>query len=92
MSRLNDENSVIGEIPYLTASERKQKMKCTVDESHKCDNEDLSKCETCIAPSWCFCKRDGANKGQSIIRKNREKAIFLKNSFQKCFNIFIFWI
>ena len=36
-------------------------MKCTVETDKECNNVDLSKCENCIAPSWCFCTRKGAN-------------------------------
>ena len=45
-------------------------MKCTVEKEKKCDNEDLTKCEDCIAPSWCFCIRKGANMGKSLITKH----------------------
>lgn len=42
-------------------------MKCCVEKDKECNNENLSKCKDCIAPSWCFCTRKGANMGQSLI-------------------------
>lgn len=42
-------------------------MKCCVEKDKDCNNEDLSKCKKCIAPSWCFCTRPGANMGRSLI-------------------------
>lgn len=42
-------------------------MKCCVEKEKECNNEDLRECKDCIAPIWCFCTREGANMGQSII-------------------------
>jgi len=41
-------------------------MKCNQCADKICDNEDMAKCSTCIAPMWCLCQRKG-------VKQNRDK-------------------
>lgn len=58
--------------PYATCRHEKS-IRCVVKKDKECNNKDFSKCEKCIAPSWCFCTREGANMGQSIITSHSSR-------------------
>ena len=32
-------------------------MKCTCDRKEDCNNQDMKRCDNCIAPLWCMCRR-----------------------------------
>jgi hypothetical protein len=48
-------------------------MKCVNDNTSHCDNVDLSKCQKCLAPMLCMCKREECIKRCNEVWK-REKA------------------
>ena len=57
-------------------------MECVCEPEKECNNEDFSKCKECIAPSWCFCTREGANMGQSIVVRTYEGGL-MKEKIQR---------
>ena len=46
-------------------------MKCTLDKN-KCDNENLNKCKSCIAPMFCRCSRPEVVAAREALWKKQE--------------------
>ena len=46
-------------------------MKCTLDKN-KCDNENLNKCTSCIAPMFCRCSRPEVVAAREALWKKQE--------------------
>ena len=49
------------------------KMKCTQDENHICDNENMEKCKICVAPMLCLCTRPEVQKMVEKLWKKNDK-------------------